>query len=409
MRTRHRRHDPLVGNSEARAPEDIDAEDKMSKYQRVDATQPQQEHSVPWFWPFAAAIEMEEAGMKLFQENVRYVSEVEKLAAPPPPEWATANHVVLELDTMRLRDFSAPHAKATDVATLVDAPYAGHSSTIADYARGQSLIETLRASALPRVLATDWKSATPEMRDFDIDKYLAEINVAVDDLGGEVNLVGLCQGGWMSAMYASRFPGKVRTLVLAGSPIDTDAGDGPIKRMAHRLPMSFYEELVATGGGRMLGRLMLAGWKSMHPQAQYVDKYLDLYQHIEDKSYVARTEQFEDWYENALDLPGRYYLQAIGELFKGNRLAKGEFVGLGRRLSLKDITVPVFLLAGAQDDITTSEQVFNAERLLGAPHKDIEKQLVPGGHIGLFMGTHTLREAWPKIGRWIRERSAGGR
>jgi poly-beta-hydroxyalkanoate depolymerase len=31
----------------------------------------------------------------------------------------------------------------------------------------------------------------------------------------------------------------------------------------------------------------------------------------------------------AVDLPGRYYLQAIKELFKTNRFAKGEFIGLG--------------------------------------------------------------------------------
>jgi poly(3-hydroxybutyrate) depolymerase len=304
---------------------------------------------------------------------------------------------------MRLRDFSTPRSAASGAAVLVDAPYAGHTSTIADYAKGQSLVETLLAAGLPRVLVTDWKAATPAMREFDIDKYLSEINVVVDDLGADVHLVGLCQGGWMSAMYASRFPGKVRTLVLAGSPIDTDAGDGPIKRMAHRLPMSFYEELVAAGGGRMLGRLMLAGWKSMHPQAQYVEKYLDLYQHIEDKSYIARTEQFEEWYENTIDLPGRYYLQAIDRLFRRNQFAKGEFVGLGRRLRLKDITVPVYLLAGEQDDITTPAQVFNAESLLGSHRRDIEKRLVPGGHIGLFMGANTLRDAWPQIGRWIRQ------
>jgi len=47
-----------------------------------------------------------------------------------------------------------------------------------------------------------------------------------------VNLVGLCQGGWMSAMCAARFPRKVASLVLAGAPIDTDAGNGPIKRWA---------------------------------------------------------------------------------------------------------------------------------------------------------------------------------
>ncbi|MGE5339213.1 MAG: alpha/beta fold hydrolase [Gemmatimonadota bacterium] len=374
----------------------------MSERKTIEARQPGQEHSVPWFWPFAAAIEMEEAGAKLFQDNVKYVSEVEKLAAPPPPEWATANRVVLDLDTMRLRDFSPAHPSTHQTAVLIDAPYAGHASSIADYAKGQSLVETLMAAGLPRVLVTDWKAATAAMRDFDIDKYLAEINVVVDDLGGSAHLVGLCQGGWMSAMYASRFPAKVRSLVLAGSPIDTDAGDGPIKRMAHRLPMDFYERLVAAGGGRMLGRMMLAGWKNMHPEQQFVDKYLDLYRHIEDRNYVERTERFEDWYENAIDLPGRYYLQAIEQLFKQNRFAKGAFVGLGRTLRLKDVTAPVYLLAGAQDDITTPEQVFNAEALLGTPRHEIVKKLVPGGHIGLFMGTNTLRNAWPAIGQWIR-------
>jgi polyhydroxyalkanoate depolymerase len=384
-----------------------EAEQAMNERKHTDAQRPGQEHSVPLFWPFAAAIEMEEAGLKIFRDNVRYVAEVGKLAAPPPPAWATANRVVLDLDTMRLRDFSAPRSTAGALAVLVDAPYAGHAATIADYAQGQSLVEVLLAAGLARVLVTDWKAATPAMRDFDIDKYLAEINVAVDDLGGAVSLVGLCQGGWMAAMYASRFPAKVRSLVLAGAPIDTDAGNGPIKRMAHRLPMSFYEELVTAGGGRMLGRMMLAGWKNMHPETQYVDKYLDLYQHIEDRSYVARTEQFEDWYENAIDLPGRYYLQAIDDLFKHNRFARGEFTGLGRRLSLRDITVPVYLLAGSDDDITTPEQVFNAATLLGSPHREIEKTLVPGGHIGLFMGANTLRDTWPQIGRWIARHHAG--
>jgi poly(3-hydroxybutyrate) depolymerase len=364
------------------------------------------EHSVPWFWPFAAAIEIGEEGLTLFDENLKYLAEAEELEAEPPPEWATPNRVLLDLDTMRLRDFSADKPDSATAPVLVDAPYAGHSSTIADYAKGQSLIETLRASGLERVLATDWKSATDAMKNFDIDKYLAELNVAVDDLGGAVNLIGLCQGGWMCVMYAARFPSKVKSLVLAGSPIDTDAGHGPIREMAHSLPASFYEEMVAAGHGRMLGKFMLAGWKSMHPDQQYIDKYLDLYAHLEDRNYLKRTEKFERWYENPVNLPGVFYLQAITQLFKQNRLAKGEFVGLGRRLALKEITVPVYLLAGEHDDITTREQVFEAERLLGTPHDRIVKKLVPGGHIGLFMGSHTLTDAWPEICDWLRANGA---
>ena len=239
------------------------------------------------------------------------------------------------------------------------------------------------------------------MKNYDVDNYLAELNVCIDDLGARVNLVGLCQGGWMSAMYAARYPHKVATLVLAGSPIDTHAGDGPLKHMVKEMPVSFYEGLVEVGGGLMRGRLMLEGWKNMHPGEQYVDKYLRLYETIDEPDYVSKTEAFERWYENPIDLPGRWYLQVITELFRENRLAKGTFVGLGRCLPLANIRCPVYLLAGEADDITPKEQVFAAEHLVGTPKTKIAKALTPGGHIGLFMGAKTLRERWPHIAQWI--------
>lgn len=362
---------------------------------------PRHEHSVPWFWPLAAAIELGEKGMTLFQDNLRYAVEAETITAPPEPEWATPNRILLDIDTMRLRDFSPVGRPLAQTAVLIDAPYAGYSSTIADYAVGQSLVETLQAGGLKHVLVTDWKSATDSMKNFDIDKYLADLNEVVDHLGGIVDLIGLCQGGWMSAMYAARFPGKVRTLVLAGAPIDTDACHGPIRELAHVLPLAIYQEMVGAGGGCMRGKTMLAGWKNMHPEKQYFGKYLELYEHIEDKNYIKRTSKFERWYENPIDLPGAYYLQAIERIFKENRLAKGLFVGLGRRLSLKDIHCPVYLLAGSEDDITPMEQVFNAENYLGTSKSRIVKKLASGGHIGLFMGAKTLKECWPDIEGWV--------
>lgn len=355
---------------------------------------PKPEMSVPWFWPL-------EAGLDLFRKNMKFVDEAQKIDHPPMPEWATPNRVVADMDTMLLRDFSAEGAQGLPV--LVDAPYAGHRAQIADFDKGQSLVATLLSNGIGRVLVTDWKSATEEMRDYDIDKYLAEINVVVDDLGGKVNLVGLCQGGWMVAMYAARFPHKVASLVLAGSPIDTNAGHGPIRKMAHEMPLSTYVQLVEAGRGRMLGATMLTGWKNMHPDRQYVQKYLDLYEKVDDPAYLKRTKTFESWYENPLDLPGVYYLQSIELLFKENRFAKGEFTGLGRKLNLKDITCPAYLLAGDRDDITTHEQVFAARDLLGTPKKDIVQKMVPGGHIGLFMGAHTLAEEWPVIATWLKE------
>ncbi len=352
---------------------------------------------VPAFWPMAMGAAMLEQGVELYARNLRFVEEEIKIHDDLRPTLATPNTIRLNLRTMALRDYGTPKG----IPTLVDAPHAGHTAVIADYHQGQSLIETLLANGINHVALTDWKPATDDMKDFDIDNYLADVVVAIDDLGGRVNLVGLCQGGWVSAMIAARFPDKVNSLVLAGAPIDTDAGDGPIKRMVKASPMSFYRELVELGDGLMKGKFMLQGWKNMHPGQHYFLDHIDLYEHVDDPAYLAKEETFDSWYENPIDLPGRWYLQAIEQLFKENRLAKGEFVGLGRVLDLRHITCPTYLLAGAADDITTTEQVLDAAKYIGTPKDRIVQKTVPGGHIGLFMGARTLKDHWPAIAQWI--------
>jgi poly(3-hydroxyalkanoate) synthetase len=353
--------------------------------------------SVPAFWPMAMGAAMLKEGEELYAKNLKFVEEEIKINSELRPKLATPNQARLDLRTMTLRDYGQP----SGIPTLIDAPYAGHTAMIADYHKGQSLVQTLLASGISQLALTDWKSATLDMKDLEIDNYLADVVVAIDDLGGRVNLIGICQGGWAAAMIAARFPDKVNTLVLAGAPIDMNAGNGPIKRMAHDLPTSFYEELVELGGGVMKGKFMLQGWKNMHPEQHYVQNHIDLYEHIDDAAYLAKEETFRSWYENPIDLPGRWYLQVITQLFKENRLAKGEFVGLGRKLNLGDIKCPAYLLAGAADDITTPEQVLNAAKYLGTPKDRITHKTVPGGHIGLFMGASNLKEHWPPIAQWV--------
>ena len=79
----------------------------------------------------------------------------------------------------------------------------------------------------------------------------------------------------------------------------------------------------------------------------------------------------------------------------------------GGNRALKDINVPLYLLAGERDDITTREQVFAAAHLVGTPHSAIVMAMTPGGHIGLFMGSKTLAEAWPAIGHWMKSHEHG--
>ncbi len=357
--------------------------------------------SVPAFWPMAMATSMFDQGVAAAAKNIEFVDEEIKIHEDLRPKLATSNRLRLDLRTMALRDYGQEVGKPGGIPTLIDAPHAGHTAMIADYHKGQSLVQTLLDNGIAHVALTDWKSATDDMKDFEVDNYLADLVVVIDDLGGRVNLVGLCQGGWMAAMIAARFPDKVNSLVLAGAPIDANAGDGPIKQMAQKTPLSFYADLVALGGGLMKGKFMLQGWKNMHPQQHYMQDQIDLYEHIDDPAYIAKEETFDSWYENPIDLPGRWYLEVIQQIFKENRLARGEFVGLGRKLDLRKIVCPTYLLAGASDDITTPEQVLDAANYIGTPKHQIVSKTVAGGHIGLFMGARTLKDHWPDIARWV--------
>ncbi|MGY4332981.1 hypothetical protein ACVWWG_007398 [Bradyrhizobium sp. LB7.2] len=203
----------------------------------------------PVLWPFAAAQLAMNAWFGWLERD--------------PPEqadsslpWTTANSVALELATMRLRDCTRT---GSGQPALVCAPYALHRALIADFAPGHSVVQSLQNGGIDRIYLADWRSATPEMRYLSIDSYLGDLNVAIDEIGAPVDLVGLCQGGWLSLLYAARFPAKVRRLVLVGAPVDLSI-ESRLSQLARDAPEMLYDQLVARGGGNVSGEEMLRVW-----------------------------------------------------------------------------------------------------------------------------------------------------
>jgi poly(3-hydroxyalkanoate) synthetase len=140
--------------------------------------------------------------MDMHRRAMESLGEVDETVARDKPEWTTPNRVVVDLAALRLRDFSV--AQEGRHPTLVVAPFALHDAALADLAPGHSLVETLLANGCSRLFLAEWKSATMETRLHTIDTQLAALNVAVDDIGPPVDLIGLCQGGWLSLVYAAR-------------------------------------------------------------------------------------------------------------------------------------------------------------------------------------------------------------
>ena len=317
----------------------------------------------------------------------------------PEPVWHTPNRVLLEDAAHRLRDFGGT-AEAGGPPLLIVPPEVNHSA-IVDFGPGQSLVRTALDAGFSRVVVVDWKSATAETANRDIDDSIATLQAALRTLGGRAHLVGLCQGGWESAVVAALEPSTVATLTLVAAPLDFHAGHGPIRRVAQLTPLPVYQALVRAGGGVMRGEFITLGFDNLLPFERYFLKPLSVWNRLDDEPWMTRFLRLEDWYKSHKDLPGVQYLRVVKELFQENRLIHGRFVVQGRTVDLGRLEMPLALVAGTKDHITPCEQLFVLRE--HARSKRVLATELPAGHIGTFMGTEPLRDHWPQILRWLRE------
>jgi poly(3-hydroxyalkanoate) synthetase len=347
----------------------------------------------PWLWPVVAATCAGEAALHVLTQALIDASSTEAMGPEPP--WTTPNRIHLDLPTLRVREFS--HGSG-GLPTLVVAPLALHGATLADFAPGHSLVECLLREGLNQVCVVESKSASASMRFLSIDSYLADLAVAVRDFGGKVNLIGLCQGGWLSLMLAARFPEMVRNIVLVGSPLDLDAVPSNLVTATRAAAPAIFEGLVDAGGGLILGSRMLPLGGAAPPDLQSIQQVLQVGTDIPE----ALVERYRHWHQWTINLPGTFYLQVVERLFRRNELAQGEFRALGRVIDLAAVKAPLFLLAGRDDDVTPPAQLLSVRDRVGTPARRIRTAIARCGHLSLFMGARTLRHEWQQVAGHMR-------
>ncbi len=307
------------------------------------------------------------------------------------PTWSTPNEIIFENDATRLRCFRP----GGDRPWLILPPQAGHHSCVADFGDGKSLVQTLLRHSGHGVYAVEWKPCTWARRNETIDDLVLQAHAAVERVGGEVRLVGLCQGGWVSAIYAALHPERVAKLILAAAPIDFTAGGGKIQAFVRNTPMAAYRAMVMAGAGLMRGANLLLGFKLLNPIGRFWGDYAEVLMRADNSAHVERWRRFSRWYEYTQDVAGGWYLQAVERLFKGNDLVGGRLEVLGRTVDLGRIRCRTVLIAATRDDITLPEQVFNAGRHLGTPRRSILRLLIERcGHIGVFIKPAALNREW---------------
>jgi len=291
--------------------------------------------------------------------------------------WQTPHILVYETNAIKVLQFS----EGFGTPILVVPPQAGHHSNIADYGPGQSLIESAVNSSSASVFTVEWKSCTYVRRNENIEDLLQQLGEAIYATGNKATLIGLCQGGWLAAIYAALYPAHVESLVIAGAPIDTKVGKSSLHK-AVKMPMLMYRSTVMMGFGLMPGHTMLQAWKSSNMFKHYVKRYINP---------SAETNRFYKWYDHTQDLAGGWYLWAIRELFKKNKLGKNALY-VGKKhvdLHMLQKLNSVRIVTGKKDDISPAEQSLALNRYVMTTAYEVD-----AGHIGVFMSRRGIREIW---------------
>jgi polyhydroxyalkanoate synthase len=336
------------------------------------------------------------------------------LKAPEISVGMTPSEVVYTQDDMRLLHYTPVVKNPYPVPVLI--VYAlVNRYYILDLQPDKSVVKRLLDDGLD-VYIIDWGYPSGIDRYLTIDDYVNEyMDNAVEkirELSGaeKVSLFGVCQGGTFSVMYSSLHPEKVQNLATMVTPVDFDTEEG----LLHVWAKSLDADRIVDAYGMVPGTLLNTGFLLTDPFRVLIDKYVGFFEKIEnngdDEDGGRRNEEavknflrMEKWIFDSPNQAGEMYRQFVKDCYQKNLLIKNEMMLDGKRVDLKNITMPLLNVMGEYDHlvpIAASKPLNDA-----VASTDKETMVFPTGHIGMFVGGKSQRDVCPKVSSWLRERS----
>ena len=309
----------------------------------------------------------------------------------------TPSEVVYEENTLELHHYEPDERRHETpvlvVYALVNRPY------ILDLQPDRSVVRRLLEGGFD-VYLLDWGEPTRldailGMGDY-VGRYLDNALDATCEHAGvkTVHLLGYCMGGTMALMHTAIEGERVRTLGLMATPVAFEGTGGILERWA----TYFDPEVAAETLGNMPAELLSVEFSLMDPVDQYVTKYVQLYENIEDDAFVENFARMERWIWDGVDVAGAAFAEFVGEVYKDNNLVAGEYALDGRPVHLEDIEVPLLTVVGEYDHIVPPESSRPVVDLVGS--EDTRLVEFPRGHIGISVSGKAHDQLWPTVCEW---------
>lgn len=285
--------------------------------------------------------------------------------------------------------------------------------TMADLQEDRSLVRNLLGRGVD-LYVVDWGHPTRADQHLKLDDYVDwYLDDCIDEICARagvnaVTLLGICEGGVFSTLYAARHPEKVKNLILTITPIDfhgdqedADETHGFINLWTRNLEDEDLENLIRAFGN-LPGEIMASVFQMMTPVRTLTKYNLDLIEAASDQKKLLNFLRMEKWLADRPHHPGAAALQWLIQLYKENRLIKGTFEMSGKRIDLADVTMPVLNVYALQDHIIPPPCSKALKKYVGT--KDYTEIALPGGHVGVYVSGKSQGIVGDGVFDWLMER-----
>jgi len=286
------------------------------------------------------------------------------------------------------------------VYALINRPY------ILDLQPDRSVVRRLLEAGFD-VYLIDWGEPSQldtslSLHDY-VNRYIDNCVDEVRERSGQdaINLLGYCMGGTMSVMYAALNPEKVRNLGLMAAGLCFDDTGGILELWGDE--DVFNPRAITETFGNVPAEFLDVGFALMDPVHNYVTKYGNLYDNIDDDEFVENFARMEKWLNDPIDVAGTAYCEFLEDIYQENKLYRNELELNGERVDLDAITMPVIQVIGEYDHLIPPEasKPFNEQ----VASDDTEIMEFSTGHIGLSVSGSSHENLWPAVAEWFAERS----
>ena len=288
------------------------------------------------------------------------------------------------------------------VFALMNRPY------ILDLRPGHSFVEFLLKQGYD-VYLLDWGVPGLEDKNLKFDDYtldyLPRAIRKVKSLSGsnEFSLLGWCIGAILTTIYAALRPDDgLRNLLLLTAPLDFSKRDS--LTFARWTDEKYFDvDKVLAAFGNMPGEIIDYGAKALKPIENYITNYCKLWDNLDNPMVVQSWHSMNTWVTDNIPMAGGAYRQLIVDLYRNDRLMKGELMIRGERVDLKRLRANLLTVVAQGDHITPPCQ--SEEIVSKISSADAEVYHVAGGHIGIMAGSSAHKRTWPHIDNWLGARS----